>query len=549
MDAQTIVKRQQLAESNRQVVEQQWELIREYVVPFRGQFFKDQQLESSVEWRENRRVFDATAINACNILASSLHGAITNPAIQWFDFTFLNKDLQKDKEAIAWAYDAAAITFQTLRDSNFNLEVNEAYIDFTSFGTSFVSKEVQETPDQDFEDFVFQGIPLNECFFEQDARGRVTHFYRKMRWSALMVVEKFGKEGVPANIVEKAEKGNAQEMDIEVIFAVYKRNLGERPDVTKVLSPENRPYGYRYILAKEKETLGEEGGYYSMPVMNMRWRRTADSMWGNSPAHIALPEILTVNELVELILNSLEKVVDPAIMVTERGLLSQLDLGPAGVNVLRSMNDMAPFESRARFDVAELSREKLQQSINRIFYVDQLEMKDSPAMTATEVQVRYELMQRLLGPTLGRLESDFLDPLVMSSFADLMRYDRIPPPPQVVLESGNPKVLVRYTGPMARAQKVDQVASIERWAGAVANLAQIQPDVLDIPDWDALVRSMGNLLAVDPDNLRSATAVKNDRDARKQQEARMAEAQVAEQEGNADQAMQAAGGAVSPMRR
>jgi hypothetical protein len=404
---------------------------------------------------------------------------------------------------------------------------------------------VLEAPDNSFLDFEFTGVPLVESFFEEDNRGRIINFYRKMRWSAAMILEKFGS-ATPQNIREKAEKGTRTDKDINICFCVFKRNLGKPVDVTTTLTPENRPYGYKYVLLDNKEVIGQEGGYYSMPILNMRWRKTADSMWGNSPAMIALPDILTLNELVELILNSLEKVVDPAIKTTERGLLSNLDLGPSGINVLRSMDDLDAFESRARFDVAELNREKLQRDINQIFYVDQLEMKDSPAMTATEVQVRYELMQRLLGPTLGRLQSDFLDPLVTSTLADLMRYKEISAPPEAVLRAGDPRVLTRYTGPMARAQKLDQVGSLERFAAGVAQLAEIQPNVLDTVDWDGLVRNLGKLLQIDPDNLKSIAEVTRDRKDKEEQMNRMQEAQVTEQEGKAEQAVM--GGGVSPIR-
>ena len=148
---------------------------------------------------------------------------------------------------------------------------------------------------------------------------------------------------------------------------------------------------------------------------------------GNSPAMIALPDIMTLNQLVELIIRSSEKVVDPATLVTERGLISDLDLTPGGMTVVRDIEgSVKPYESRARFDVSELQREKLKDSVNRAFYVDQLQLKDSPAMTATEVQVRYELMQRLLGPTLGRLMSDFLDPLLSRTFSIMYRNGALP---------------------------------------------------------------------------------------------------------------------------
>jgi hypothetical protein len=252
---------------------------------------------------------------------------------------------------------------------------------------------------------------------------------------------------------------------------------------------------------------------------------------------VALPDILTLNELVALILQSLEKVVDPAIKTTERGLLSDLDLGPAGINVLRDMKELEAFESRARFDVAELNRDKLQSSIRSIFYVDQLELKDSPAMTATEVQVRYELMQRLLGPTLGRLESDFLDPLVSSSFADLMRYKRFPDMPAIVAEAGDPAFTIEYTGPMARAQKLDQADSLMRYLGSVSQLAEINPQALEKVDWDMAVELLAEYHGAEPKILKSKAKVKADRKKVQDKQERVEEAQLAGAEGQAAEAI------------
>lgn len=517
--------------SARSTVEEQWDTIRQYVVPYRGRFFEDTKTESGVDWRENRRVFDSTAINANNILASSLHGAITNPSHQWFGFRFRKDSLAENREAAQWLRDCAQITFESLRDSNFNLQANEGYIDLTSFGTAFLTKEVLETDDGDFEDFLFKSVPLEEAYFEQDFRGRVCTFFRKMNWSPSMIYSKFGDK-TPEKIMELYNKGHTAK-DIGIVFAIYKRP--GKFDSAKIAGPLQREYGYKYFLFDDGSQVGDEGGYYTMPALVMRWRNTADSIWGNSPAMVALPDILTLNQLVELILDSMEKVIDPAVMTTERGLLSDLDLGPAGVNIVRNMNDLAPFESRARFDVAELNRDKLQSSIRSIFYVDQLELKDSPAMTATEVQVRYELMQRLLGPTLGRLESDFLDPLVSSAFADLMRYDRLPEIPAVVREAGDPTINIEYTGPMARAQRLDQAQSLQQFLGAVAQLGEINPEAMDKVDWDQAVALMSEYFGAEPKVLRPETKVRQMRQQRQNQQNQMAEAEIADKQASAMQ--------------
>ncbi len=524
---------------NRSTVEGQWDLISKYVVPYRGGFSNEGSTEGSVNWLENRRIFDSTAPNANGVLSSSLHGAITNPSHQWFGFRFRRDELSEDREAAQWLRDCSQIVFETLRDSNFNVQANEAYIDLTSFGTAFITREVLETPDGDFDDFLFQCPLLEESYFEQDYRGRLCTYFRKMQWSATQIVSKFGIDNVPDKIATAYREGQV-EADICVVFAVYKRD-GEK-DVSRKMAPDLRPVGYKYMLYDDSTPLGDEGGYYNMPSLVMRWRNTSGSIWGNSPAMIAMPDILTLNELVELILNSLEKVVDPAVITTERGLMSDLNLGAAGLTVLRNIEDLKPFESRARFDVAELNRDKLQQSIRSIFHVDQLELKNSPAMTATEVTVRYELMQRLLGPTLGRLESDFLDPLVTGAFSDLMRYKRLPLPPESVVKSKDPTVTVQYTGPMARAQKIDQAQSLSSFLTTIAEIGKINEAALEKVDWDQAVALMSEYHGVEPKVLKSEAKVKAERKEKIDQQNKMAQAQVMEQQGKAQSAI-AEGGA------
>jgi len=247
----------------------------------------------------------------------------------------------------------------------------------------------------------------------------------------------------------------------------------------------------------------------------------------------AMADVMTLNYLVELILASLEKVVDPAIMTTERGLLSSLDLGPAGVNVLRRMDELAPFESRARFDVSELHREKLQASIRQAFYVDQLELKDSPAMTATEVSVRYELMQRLIGPTLGRLKVEFLDPLIRTHFSTLYRYKKLPPLPEELGQAGRAILDITYTGPMSRVQRSDQAQSITQTLASVLPVAEAKPEILDVFDFDETARTLHDLYQAPAAMLASDMKIKKVRDERKQKMEQMRQAELDEKKAKA----------------
>jgi hypothetical protein len=350
------------------------------------------------------------------------------------------------------------------------------------------------------------------------------------------MVTKFGKEGVPEDIFTQSETPQGMDKRYAVIMCIYPRPDKADANTSQILAPKERPFGMKYVLHKDGSELGEEGGYYEQPAFIPRWRKTSKSMWGHGPAMIALPDILTINSLVELILKATEKVVDPPTKVTERGLLSDLDLEPAGMTVVRSMDSMEPYESGARFDVSQLQREQLKQAIRSIFFVDQLELKESPAMTATEVQTRYELMQRLLGPTLGRLQSDYLDPLVQRTFNILYRAGQLGQPPDIVFESSGELDII-YTGPLVRAQRADIAQGVTRWVATLAELSEIRNDVLDIPDWDAIARELGSLEGVPAKLMKSDNAIKQARKEREATEARMQQAAISEQEGKGMEAI------------
>jgi len=528
VDAKEIARRYRKLASERNNIESTWELIERFFAPYRGEFFDENTGEDSVDWK-TRELYDSTAIKASNTLASSLHGSLTSPAYKWFSLRFRNDNLNSDKEAKAWLEDTENRIFTALQQSNFNLEANECYLDLVHFGTSIIVEEIDDG------EIVFKAIPVKEAYFEMDSRGGICNLYRRFRYTPIQIVEKFGKDNVPEDIVEKAEKPNDAER-IEVIYAITKRDLGAKYEYDGPVAAENRPYEAKYILLQRAEDIGDPQGYYEMPAFVPRWRSTSESKFGNSPSMIALPDVLTLNELYEMFIRALEKVVDPATLTTERGLLSDLDLSAGGLTVVRDVNDLVPFESRARFDVTQMSIADLRESIRSAFFVDQLELKNSPAMTATEVSVRYELMQRLLGPTLGRLENDFLSPLIERTFNILFRDDKLMPLPEKLADSGEGWD-IRYTGPLARSQRVDQAAAVERWLGTVGALAEIKPEALDIIDEDEIARDMADTLNVPAKYTKSKEQIEAVRRARAQQQAQMQAAQLAQEQGKAAQAV------------
>lgn len=517
--------------SQRKTLDETLESIKNTMMPYRGEFFRDMGSEHSIDWSRPRYIYDSTGAMGIQTLAAAIHGDLTSPENQWFYFQFRDSELRDDHESQKWLDNATSVVYTGLQDSNFNLEVNEVYTDMVGFGTSIIVEEEDQEVDGDFD---FQSIPIEQGYFEQDYRGRACAFYRKLNWSPLQVLTKFGDD-CPKWVKDRTENPNQAESKILVIFSIYKRKPGDYTDddTLKVIAASSRPYGSKYIIHADGEEIGEPGGYYEMPAFIPRWRKTSDSMWGNSPAMMALADVLTLNQMVQMGLTAQDKAINPATIVTERGLLSDLDLSAGGLTVARDTNSIFAHESKARFDVTEAKENQYRSAIRAAFYVDQLQLKDSPAMTATEVNARVELMQRLLGPTVGRITTDMLTPLLQRSLRIKMRSGTLGEMPALLKSKGGHIDMV-YTGQLARAQKSEQAAAIERWVGSVGELGNVFPDIKDIPDVDEVGRELADLRGIPEKLVKSKALVNTERQARQQAQAAQAKSEQEKTQGEAD---------------
>ena len=532
MDNSEIIGRYEALKSERSGIEEKWRDIEEYVTPYRGEFFKNSDNELSVEWSRYGSDYDSTAVMAHQNLAASLHGSLTSPSVRWFEMRYRDEDLNKDPQATGWLQEVSDRIYYELQDSNFNLEVNETYQDLVGLGTSVLTLE--EAPGEDgWNGLLFSSVPVKESYFEEDYQKRVLRFYRELKWTPQQIISKFGDD-VPQSIKD-AEKGKDTEKRT-VLYTIFPRG-GRIVPIGEKRSPSKRPLVSRYILVQEKATLGKDGGLYEMPAYVARWRKTSGSKWGNSPAMFAMGDIKSLNTAKKQILIASEKRIEPPILAEERANVMDLDLRSGQVSVVRDIDGVKAWDSGHDIYVSQELVNDLQASIKEYFFSNDLSFPEPQGtpMSATEAQIRYELMQRLLGPTLGRLENDLLTPIVARAFKMLMREQRLPQPPQSVIDK-NADFDVVYIGPLARAQRSDRVTSIERLSGFVANLAQINPETLDVFNFDEAIRHAGRDLGVPAELLRGSDDVEQIRDARAEQQMAMQEAMIAEQQGKAAQA-------------
>jgi hypothetical protein len=102
--------------------------------------------------------------------------------------------------------------------------------------------------------------------------------------------------------------------------------------------------------------------------------------------------------------------------------------------------------------------------------------------------------------------------------------------PQAVLEDSGELDII-YTGPLVRAQRADIAQGVARWVASLAELGEVAPEVLDIPDWDEIARELGSLEGVPAKLMNSKKVIKQKRDDREEAQEEMQQGMEDEQVG------------------
>lgn len=522
----------QRLESDRKVVEDIWTDIERYVCPYRGKFYEPQTAEGEFEWFRPQRM-DDTAVKAHNRLASTLQSKLTPSAYQWFKYKFDDTRLAAKKQFTTWLEDCTDRAWKELGNSLFGESMGSFYSDFTSFHSAYLGMEIPNYRDWDGMDF--KCLPLKECFAERDHKGRIIRFYRKMNLTVLQMVEKFGEENIPELYRDRFKASEQSGGDVTskypVIFAAYKRKNIKVPRGKMSVSQQARPYGYKYVDYNTAEEFGEEGGYYSMPIYFVRYRQAVGSDFGYGPAMESMSDIKTLNRLLYLYLKMLEKIVDPAILTEEDNLITQLDL--SGMTVVEDIDKTKVFDATGHPEaLASSSIMMYRDGIRQAFHEDQFQLKESPAMTATEVGARTRQQHETIGSPVENMKSQGLKPMLEDLFWLMLRFDRFLPAPDGI-DIDKLKLDIEYFGSIALAQKADIATGIERTIGDVAGMAEPFPEILDVFNPDEIAKELGALNGAPSKIYRSEGEVMMIRQQRAEQQQAQAQAEQAKTEAEA----------------
>ncbi len=270
------------------------------------------------------------------------------------------------------------------------------------------------------------------------------------------------------------------------------------------------------------------GGFKENPYVIPRYLKASTETYGRSPAMNALPDIKVLNKMVETSLKAAAKQVDPPLLIPDDGMIAPIRMSAGSLNYYRSgsRDKIEPLQIGQNTSVTLNAENQRREAIAKMFHVDQLLVTANRNMTATEVLQRNEEKMRILGPVLGRLQSELLEPMILRVFNIMLRKKLFNEAPEIL---ANQEIKIEYVSPMATAQKSQELQSLMRGLELFAQIAPIAP-VQDYIDENGLVKQIINILSLPARIIKSDSQVKQIREERAQQQAAQMQMQQAMQE-------------------
>lgn len=425
-------------------------------------------------------LFDATAADAAEQLASSLLAELCPPWSRWFGLTPTRA--AESAEHAAHLSEVAEVLQGHLDRSNFALEVHQAFLDLVVAGTGVLL--VEEAPPGESSALRFAAIPLRDAVLEEGASGRLDTVYRAARVTEAEIRARWPQAPLPKRRAEPGEEAPR----FEVVEACW-------PDLRA---------GIRYAAALASDegdpVLLAEGRFAEAPFIAFRWMKLPGETYGRSPVAKALPDIRTANKVVELVLKNAsiaatgiwqaedDGVLNPATVRLVPGAIIPKAPGSAG---------LTPLAAPGNFDISQLVLSDLRTRIRTALLADRLAEPTKAGMTATEVLERSASAARLLGATYGRLQAELLTPLIARCLGILRRRGEVPS----IMPDGQEARLV-YASPLARVQARADAADTLLFLQSAAAMGAEARSVLDTA---AAARWLARTLGAPAEILRPAT--------------------------------------------
>lgn len=434
--------------------------------------------------KKTDKQFDSTASIAASRHASILESLSTPQNSVWHLLKAGDKVLQRNRQVRQYFDDLndALFNWRYRPSANFVGNIQQVYLSAGVYGNGlmFIDQPEKERG------LRYRNVHLSEAYFVQNHANVVDTVYRCFWLTARQLKQQFSKQGdsLPDEVEQWMSEPNGTERKAEILHVVTPR---EDYDPTRMGS-KGMKFESCYIYVSKQQVI-RESGFRTFPYAVTRYMQSPGETYGRGPAQMVLPAIKVLNEEKQTMLKQGHRAVDPVLLAHDDGNLSSFSMKAGALNAGgvsaegRALIQALPVGNIAIGDkLMDLER----QPINDAFLVPLFQiLVDSPQMTATEVLERAREKGMLLAPTAGRLQAEFLGPLIERELDILAAQDLLPPMPPI-LQQAQAEYKIVYDSPMSRMQRAEGAAGYMRALTVAAEYAKMTGDVesLDYFDMD-----------------------------------------------------------------
>lgn len=456
-EAGQLLARYERAKRLREPWVSEYEECYEYALPSRESFYAQGPGQSRTD-----KIFDETAVVGVQEFASRLQAGLIPNYARWAELVAGSEVPEEDRAEVNKALeDVTDYVFEVIQNSNFAQEANEAILDL-ALGTASIRVDEGDA----LNPVMFSATPLPQLCLDVGPDDKLDAHFRERSIRVSNIKLAYKGATLPAELERELASGT--DRHVSVVECVYRDWSRPNEEVTQL----------RVLLTEQRAVIHRETyvGVGSNPYISFRWSKAAGEVWGRGPLLSAMPAIKTCNLTVQMILENAQMAISGIYTAEDDGVVnpSTIRLIPGTIiPVAPGSSGLRAVNAAGNFDVAQLVLSDMRTNIKKALYNEMLGNPNTTPMSATEVAQRMADLSRQIGAAFGRLQAEFVTPVLRRVIYILKKQGRI----QIPTVNGR-EVKVRSTSPLAQAQAFEDINAVNRFLELVQ--ARFGPQMVNL---------------------------------------------------------------------
>lgn len=420
-----------------------WQDCYDYALPGRSGFFNSVSGQSNID-----RVFDSTAGTATQEFAARIQSGLTPTFSKWFEFEPGQDIPAENRSEIGEAMQEDSDTvWEFLSSSNMNQELHESYMDL-AVGTGGLLLEEGDA----INPLKFTSVPQTQLSLSSGPFGQPDRKYRIRQLTVDDIKLIWPTATIPTEMQNQSPE-DQEERRWEIVECVSRDWMFK----------ETERHQFSVFSVEPEAMLFQShfSGMGSNPLITFRWSKAAGEVYGRGPLFNVMPDVKTLNLVVELVLENAHMAIAGMWQTDDDGTINPdtIELVP-GTILPRSPGGtgMEALKPPGDFNVSQFILDDMRHNIKKALFNESLGAPEGTPMSATEVHERMADLSRTIGSAYGRMHTELVTPLLQRAVFILRKQGRLTLP-----KLNGKEVKIVNVSPLAQAQHNENVARIARW--------------------------------------------------------------------------------------